>query len=124
MTFVKGEKRMYSVSQVIEQLLLTNTKNKDSSDSETICECSVGSLNFNSVTDLKYEPQKGCSKNIICFFVATEKHKARISTKHFLRHKDYNTKREKAKFLKVSSRDKSVSNDNKTGQKTLLDYLK
>ena len=108
---------MYSVSQVIEQLLVTNPK-KESNESETICECSLGSLKYNTVTDLKYETQGQCTKRAICHFVATEKHKARISTKHFLRHKEFNEKRKAAKAPKKEAEQKG------SPQKTLLDFLK
>lgn len=84
---------MLSVSQVIEQLLVTNSKNTE--DKETICECSLGKLHFNSVSDLKYETESKCSKKAVCYFVAVEKHKARISTKEFLRHQKFKQENEK-----------------------------
>lgn len=112
---------MYSVSQVIEQLLVTNPQQLEN-EAETICECSLGCLKFNSVTTQQYETIDQCSKKAICYFVATEKHKARINTKDFLRHKEFNEKREKAKRLSQAQKsDKAVST---SPQKTLLDFLK
>jgi hypothetical protein len=113
---------MYSVSQVIEQLLVQNTTNPNLNDSETICECSIGSLKFNSVTDFKYEPVAKCSKKAICYFIATEKHKARISTKHFLRHKEYNERR-KAKQKTPAKVAKQEEEVRKSPQKNLLEYF-
>ena len=84
---------MLSVSQVIEQLLVTNSK--ASEDTETICECSLGKLLYNSVTNQTYETEKQCSKRAVCYFVAVEKHKARISTKEFLRHQKFREAKEK-----------------------------
>ena len=108
---------MYSVSQVIEQLLVANPKS-ESNDAETICECSLGSLKFNTITDLKYETEGQCTKRAICHFVATEKHKARTSTKHFIRHKEFNEKRKAAK-----KKPQEVIESKRSGQKTLLDFL-
>ncbi len=95
---------MLSVSQVIEQLLVTNSK--ASEDTETICECSLGKLHYNSVSDLKYETESKCSKKAVCYFVAVEKHKARISTKEFLRHQNFKKENER----KVSEKTKNGQN--------------
>ena len=97
---------MLSVSQVIEQLLVTNSKNA-SEDTETICECSLGKLHYNSVSDLKYETESKCSKRAVCYFVAVEKHKARISTKEFLRHQKFKKENEKKHSEKPKGRQKT-----------------
>lgn len=106
---------MLSVSQVIEQLLVVNSKNSE--EVETICECSLGKLHFNSVTNQKYETEKQCSKKAVCYFIAVEKHKARISTKEFLRHQ---------KFKEQISQEKVnlIQNDEKKSlQTSLFKYL-
>ena len=105
---------------MIEQLLVTTKKNGETSESEIICECSLGSLKYNSVTDFKYEPTGKCNKQIICHFVAREKHKARISTKHFLRHKEFNDKR---KAVQAKNSRNVAEQRSKNPQKNLLDYL-
>ena len=104
---------MLSVSQVIEQLLVTNSKATE--DTEAICECSLGKLLYNSVTNQKYETEKQCSKKAVCYFVAVEKHKARVSTKDFLRHQQYRQAKEKNTKAKTSQ--------NGNIQTTLLKYL-
>ena len=107
---------MLSVSQVIEQLLVTNSKSIE--DSEVICECSLGKLHFNTVTDQKYETEQQCSKKAVCYFVAVEKHKARISTKEFLRHQKFRQEQ--------TSRDeslKSKASSNGSIQTSLFEYL-
>lgn len=104
---------MLSVSQVIEQLLVTNSKATE--DTEAICECSLGKLLYNSVTNQKYETEKQCSKKAVCYFVAVEKHKARVSTKDFLRHQQYRQAKEK------NVKAKAIQNGNI--QTSLLKYL-
>ncbi len=107
---------MLSVSQVIEQLLVTNSKATE--DTEAICECSLGKLLYNSVTNQKYETEKQCSKKAVCYFVAVEKHKARISTKEFLRHQKF---RQTQEGKNQNQKTKTPQNGNI--QTTLLKYL-
>ena len=115
MTFIEV-KAMLSVSQVIEQLLVTNSKNAE--DTETICECSLGKLHYNTVTNQKYETERQCSKKAVCYFVAVEKHKARISTKEFLRHQKF---REQKDNQELKAKTKKGLNGNI--QTSLLKYL-
>ena len=106
---------MLSVSQVIEQLLVTNSKNAE--DTETICECSLGKLHYNTVTNQKYETEKDCSKKAVCYFIAIEKHKARISTKEFLRHQKFKEQ------IKQEKNNVSQTDEKKNRQTSLLKYL-
>ena len=106
---------MLSVSQVIEQLLVTNSKNAE--DTETICECSLGKLHYNTVTNQKYETEKDCSKKAVCYFIAIEKHKARTSTKEFLRHQKHKEQ------MKQEKNNNSQIDEKKNRQTSLLKYL-
>lgn len=108
---------MLSVSQVIEQLLVTNSTSKGAEDTETICECSLGKLNYNTVTNQKYETEKDCSKKAVCYFIAIEKHKARTSTKEFIRHQKHKEQMNQEKN-KPSQQD-----EKKNLQTSLLKYL-
>ena len=107
---------MLSVSQVIETLLVTNSKTMD--ESEVICECSLGKLHYNVVTNQKYETEKQCSKKAVCYFIAVEKHKARISTKEFLRHQKFKQEQE----LKEQNQ-KTKNSLHGNIQTSLLEYL-
>lgn len=106
---------MLSVSEVIEQLLVTNSKTIE--ESEVICECSLGKLHYNNVTNQKYETEKECSKKAVCYFIAIEKHKARTSTKEFLRHQKFKEQIDKEKQNDL------VNDDKKNIQTSLLKYL-
>ena len=105
---------MLSVSQVIEQLLVTNSKATE--ETEAICECSLGKLLYNSVTNQKYETEKQCSKKAVCYFVAVEKHKARISTKEFLRHQKFRQSQDGKNLRNKNSQNGNI-------QTSLLKYL-
>ena len=109
---------MYSVSQVIEQLLVTNNKSKEE-DSETICECSIGSLKYNTITDQKFETEKNCSKKAVCYFVSVEKHKARISEREFLRHQNFNAQRMNSQLAKAPA----LKDEKRNGPKSLLNFF-
>lgn len=112
----------FSLHEVIEHLINPQIP-EIVEETVTICECSLGCLKFNPVTDGSYTPEKGCSVRKVCYYVATEKHLARTSAKHFNRRRRFEEKlaREtKVERLKNKKAKKSKKNSH---QGTLFAYL-
>ena len=59
--------------------------NLEALPADVVCSCGEGRTLLYNPNDRQYQPEGGCDLAGICACISIEKHKARTSTRHFLR---------------------------------------
>ncbi len=82
-------KLAYGAGNMDWNLLLSESykvsANLETLPSDVICTCGEGRTLLYDPNNRQYLPEGGCDQSGICACISIEKHKARTSTRHFLR---------------------------------------
>ncbi|MFX1536461.1 MAG: hypothetical protein ACFFDI_19780 [Promethearchaeota archaeon] len=80
--------------------LASSSQNKKtpecSCESDLLCTCKKGELHY-SYNDATYNSLEGCQTKNVCALIITEMHRARCSTRHFIRHQKIRASRASTK---------------------------
>ncbi|MFX1251026.1 MAG: hypothetical protein ACFFCZ_05420 [Promethearchaeota archaeon] len=84
---------------LLSELASSNQNKKISepgSESDLLCICRKGELHY-SYNDATYTTLEGCQTKNVCALIITEMHRARCSTRHFIRHQKIRASRTSTK---------------------------